>query len=213
LDPARPVVLVMGGSQGASGINALVMKSLPGLEPEERRWQWFHLAGPGEVEAVRRAYADAGAEALVHPFFAAMELALGAATVAVSRAGASSLAELAAQRVPAVLIPFPAATDNHQWHNAHALEMSGAARLLDQKWATPALLVSLLRELAVEGGAREEVRTALAQWHAPFAARDIAEAILDQCGRQALRRGVASRPKVVDAPGKEKPAGCPVATP
>ena len=112
----------MGGSQGASGINALVTKCLLELGPQARQWQWFHLAGPGEVEAVRRAYVEAEADAVVHSFFAAMELALGAASVAVSRAGASSLAELAAQRVPAVLVPFPMATDNHQWHNARALE-------------------------------------------------------------------------------------------
>ena len=62
-----------------------------------------------------------------------MDLALGAANVAISRAGASSLAEIAAMRLPSLLIPFPAAADNHQFHNARAFETTGAARLLEQQ--------------------------------------------------------------------------------
>jgi UDP-N-acetylglucosamine--N-acetylmuramyl-(pentapeptide) pyrophosphoryl-undecaprenol N-acetylglucosamine transferase len=112
LDQARPVLLVMGGSQGASGINELVLRSLPLLASRAPEWQWFHLTGPGDVERVRQTYSALKLRAVVHPFFAGMEVALGAATVAVSRAGASSLAELAAMRVPAVLVPYPAATDN-----------------------------------------------------------------------------------------------------
>ena len=95
---------------------------------------------------------------IVHPFFAEMHLALGAATVAVSRAGASSLAELAAMRVPSVLIPFPAATDNHQFFNARAFEETGAARLLEQKNATPESLASLVSELMADAPAREKCR-------------------------------------------------------
>jgi UDP-N-acetylglucosamine--N-acetylmuramyl-(pentapeptide) pyrophosphoryl-undecaprenol N-acetylglucosamine transferase len=110
LDQARPVLLVMGGSQGASGINELVLRSLPLLASRAPEWQWFHLTGPGDVERVRQTYSALKLRAVVHPFFAGMEVALGAATVAVSRAGASSLAELAAMRVPAVLVPYPAAT-------------------------------------------------------------------------------------------------------
>ena len=90
-----------------------------------------------DAEKVTQAYAALKLKAVVHPFFAEMELALGAATAAVCRAGASSLAELAAMRVPAVLVPYPAATDNHQFHNARAFEATGAARLLEQKTATP----------------------------------------------------------------------------
>jgi len=214
LDPRRPVVLVMGGSQGASGINNLVMNTLPGLTREERTWQWFHLAGSADVSTVRSAYAQAGTDAVVHPFFAAMELALGAATVAVGRAGASSLAELAAVGVPTVLIPYPAATDDHQWHNARAFETTDAARALDQKSATPSALASALRDLAVEGEARARMQTALARWRAPAAARDIAEAIIEACGRRARPRADDSIPKTVTKGfvGKHNPPGCPLTT-
>ena len=194
LAPDRPVVLVMGGSQGAAGINALVTKTLPLLDAESRRWQWLHLAGHDQVGSVRRTYAEARVEAVVHPFFAGMELALGAAAVAVSRAGASSMAELAAQRIPALLIPYPFAADNHQWHNAHAFAEDGAARLLAQDSATPEALLAALRELIRDGVAREAMRSALARWHTPSAARDIAEAILEVCAGRRVPSARAALP-------------------
>ena len=185
LDPARPVVLVMGGSQGASGINELVLRSLPLLAGQGPELQWLHLTGIADAHKVAQAYAALKLKAVVHPFFAEMELALGAATAAVSRAGASSLAELAAMRVPAVLVPYPAAMDNHQFHNARAFEATGAARLLEQKTAKPEMLVQLLLDLLEKPAVREQMQKALAQWHAPRAAEQIAEAILATVGAGA----------------------------
>ena len=182
LDPGRPVLLVMGGSQGASGINELVLRSLPLFACRAPDCQWLHLTGPADAEKVSRAYAALNLKAIVYPFFAEMELALGAATAAVSRAGASSLAELAAMRLPAVLVPYPAATDNHQFHNARAFEATGAARLLDQRTATPETLAQLLLDLVEKPVVGEKMRNALAQWHAPHAAEQIAEAILLPAG-------------------------------
>jgi len=171
-------VLVMGGSQGAGGINELVRASLPALSKQVPDWQWIHLAGPSDAEHLRQAYGASQLKALVHPFFPEMELALGAATVAISRAGASSLAELAAMRVPAVLVPYPFATDNHQFHNARAFETTGAARLLEQATATPEALCGVLSDLVQNAAARAQMQSALAQWHAPRAADEIADAIL-----------------------------------
>jgi len=130
-------------------------------------------------------------KSIVHPFFEAMDLALGAATVAISRAGASSLAELAAMRVPAVLVPFPSATGNHQLHNARAFETTGAARLLEQRSATPGTLSQLIMKLAGNGTVRERMREALGQWHRPRAAEEIVE--------RMTRAMTAGRGAVADA--------------
>ena len=116
-----------------------------------------------------------GLKAVVHPFLAEMDLALGAATACVSRAGASSLAELAAMRLPALLVPFPAAADNHQFHNARAFEETGAARLLEQSEATPEKVCALLARTRRGRGRPRNMQAALARWHAPKAAEQIAE--------------------------------------
>jgi UDP-N-acetylglucosamine--N-acetylmuramyl-(pentapeptide) pyrophosphoryl-undecaprenol N-acetylglucosamine transferase len=168
----------MGGSQGASAINEIILAAVPLLAGRAATWQWLHLTGAGQVEKVAETYARLGFKAVVRPFLAEMDLALGAATVAVSRAGASSLAEIAAVRLPALLVPFPAAADDHQFHNARAFETTGAARLVEQKNATPAGVVAILDELVENQAARAVMQTALAEWHAPRAAEQIASTIL-----------------------------------
>ena len=135
-------------------------------------------------EIVQSAYDRRSLDAVVKPFVAKMDLALGAATVAVSRAGASSLAEIAAMLLPSLLVPFPAAADNHQFYNAHAFAATGAARLLEEKNATPEKLLALLCELVECQAARVKIQAALAQWHAPRAAEQIAEIMLAAIARQ-----------------------------
>src|SRR5262249_9166315 len=87
LAPDPPVLLVMGGSQGASGINAAIVNALPLLIKQSPQLQLLHLAGPNDADKIRRACSALGLNAVVHEFFANMELAVGAATVAISRAG------------------------------------------------------------------------------------------------------------------------------
>jgi UDP-N-acetylglucosamine--N-acetylmuramyl-(pentapeptide) pyrophosphoryl-undecaprenol N-acetylglucosamine transferase len=178
LDPAQPVVLVMGGSQGASAINDLILAALPLFAKRGAHWQWLHLTGPRDADKARQTYASLGVKAMVHPFLAEMDLALGAATMAVSRAGASSLAELAAVRLPALLVPFPHAADNHQWHNAQAFAEIGAARMLECQDASPEKVSQDLIELMEHVTTRDTMKMALARWDSPKAAEQIAEIIL-----------------------------------
>ncbi|HTD65094.1 MAG TPA: glycosyltransferase, partial [Candidatus Limnocylindria bacterium] len=158
----------------------LVMRCLADLRRELPEIQFLHLTGTKDCDKVLAAYRDAKAPAVVRPFLTEMELALNAATVAVSRSGASSLAEFAAMRVPAVLIPFPAATDNHQFHNARALVETGAARMLGEQHSTPENLTRVVCDLMTNASERRRLASALADWHQPEAARKIAEAILEK---------------------------------
>lgn len=193
LDPQRPVVLVMGGSQGASGINQRVLRTLPQLVSVAPDLQFVHLTGSAEFEEVKAGYAALGVRAAVHAFFHEMEIVLGGATVAISRAGASSMAELAAMRVPPILIPYPAATDNHQFYNARAFQESGAARLLVQQEAEPEVLGKLLLDIIRNDGTRTAMQRALEPWHKPNAAREIAESILSALNATTRSQGAPSR--------------------
>jgi UDP-N-acetylglucosamine--N-acetylmuramyl-(pentapeptide) pyrophosphoryl-undecaprenol N-acetylglucosamine transferase len=178
LDETNAVLLVMGGSQGARAINELVLATLPQLRAAVPRLQFIHLTGNAGVESARQAYAAQNLRAIVQPFLADMGTALAAADVAVSRAGASSLAELAARQLPAVLIPYPTAADDHQFHNARAFVQSGAARSLPQLTATPEQLARDIIDLLRDPLQRAAMQRALVQWHKPGAAAAIAESIL-----------------------------------
>ena len=194
-DATRPVILITGGSQGASGLNDAILFALTALGDRASAWQWLHLTGTRDFERVKSAYAARGLKAVVKPFLAEMELALGVATVVVSRAGASSLAEIAAMRLPALLIPFPAAADNHQFHNARAFAQTGAAKFFEQSAAASANVAAALRELVENIFTRTAMQTALAQWHQPDAAAEIAETVLSAINvkKSPSQRNVATQ--------------------
>jgi UDP-N-acetylglucosamine--N-acetylmuramyl-(pentapeptide) pyrophosphoryl-undecaprenol N-acetylglucosamine transferase len=176
----------------------MVLSALPLLAA--KNWQWLHLTGANDCEKVKSAYAAAGVAAVVRPFLAEMDLALGVASAAVSRAGASSLAELAAVRLPSLLVPFPAAADNHQFFNAQAYAAGGAALLLEQKNSTPEKVAALLAALVEDGPARAKMGAALDHWHAPDCAEQIALAIIDRSFKSA---GHPAEPSAVVA-GRQK---------
>ncbi len=178
LAPDRPVLLVMGGSQGAAGINELVISALPKILEKSPGLQILHLTGITELAKVEAAYARSGIKAMIRPFLTEMELALGAASAAVSRAGASTLAELAAMRLPSVLIPYPAAADNHQFHNARAFADVGAALWLEQRTATEEQLAEMATRLLQDKPMIDEMGTRLQQLHAPHAAELIADKMI-----------------------------------
>jgi UDP-N-acetylglucosamine--N-acetylmuramyl-(pentapeptide) pyrophosphoryl-undecaprenol N-acetylglucosamine transferase len=197
LAPDRPVLLVMGGSQGAAGINDLVISALPKIFERAPNLQVLHLAGITEEEKVRAAYARSGIKGTIRPFLTEMELALAAASAAVSRAGASTLAELAAMRLPSVLIPFPAAADNHQFHNARAFADAGAALWLDQRTATEGQVAEMAARLLQDKPIIDAMRARLQQLHAPHAA----ELIADKMILMMEARGRWSLPRLKSDPG------------
>ena len=145
MNQGRKTLLVMGGSQGARGINEMICQSLDVFAAEGI--QLLHISGIEDHEMVCQAYetnADAGQ---VLKFCAKMELAYSAADVALCRSGASSLAELAGFGLPSVLIPYPYAADDHQTKNARIFERGGAALLYQQEDLDATKLSGILVEL------------------------------------------------------------------
>lgn len=174
LNARLPVLLVMGGSQGASAINDLMVRAIPQLVRRFPELQFLHLTGPKDEGRIKAVYEAYKCRSVVRPFLTEMELAMNAATAALSRAGASSLAELAALQLPAVLVPYPIAADNHQFHNAMQFVETGAARMMGQSIATPELLADALETLLLDETVRQPMRQALGRWHKPQAAREVA---------------------------------------
>ncbi len=189
LRPDDPVLLIMGGSQGAAGVNRLLLEALPFLVEHFPRLQFVHLTGATDLEAVQSAYLRLGVKAVVQVFCADMHHALGAATLAVSRAGGSSLAELAATRTPAVLIPYPAAADQHQQFNAAALARTGAARVVAENAISGPEFGGLLAGMLGDAAALAALRERLADWQPLDAAARIVDAIFT---RLPARREVSS---------------------
>ncbi|MSU34931.1 MAG: UDP-N-acetylglucosamine--N-acetylmuramyl-(pentapeptide) pyrophosphoryl-undecaprenol N-acetylglucosamine transferase [Pedosphaera sp.] len=178
LDPRRPVLLIMGGSQGATGLNELFLKALPQIVSAVQDLQFIHLTGTLGLETARKSHALAGVRSVVVPFLTEMELALCAATLAVSRAGASSLAELAALHVPAILIPYPAATDRHQHFNAAAVARNGAAEVLDQGQTSAGQFTHAVLRILTNPVRRDVMARAMASQFEPRAAGSIARELL-----------------------------------
>ena len=125
-------MLVVGGSQGAVGLNSLVIDALPGLKEMGASLEITHQAGKLDFERVRSAYGKAGIAARIEPFIEDMARAYREADFVVCRAGATTVAELVAARRPAMLVPLPTAADNHQEYNAKALVDAGGGLILRQ---------------------------------------------------------------------------------
>lgn len=129
LDPKTPVLLITGASQGARSINEM-MTALAASNPAMfDGWRILHLTGAGEEAATARAYEQAGVAARVMPFLSDMGLAWGAAELAISRAGASSVAEVAINAVATIFLPYPYHKDMHQRENARPLVDAGCAMM------------------------------------------------------------------------------------
>ncbi len=180
---AGRVVLVVGGSQGAAGINEALLAAVEAVSngalpplPVDAEILWS--TGPAHHADVSNRLAAAGSKVAVRamPYIAEMDSALSIATLAVSRAGALALSELCAWGVPAVLIPLPHAAADHQRYNARALEADGAAVVLEEAEArrTPGVLWSAMLDL-LEGAKRVETMSRASEERGnPHAADDIA---------------------------------------
>lgn len=150
LQPGRPTALVFGGSRGARSLNRAVSEGF-GAIVKHTQWQLLAQTGSEECDAVRAAVgADGGSAAAriaVLPYIDAMHDAYRIADVVVCRAGALTLAELAALGKPALLVPFPHATDDHQTRNAQAVAAAGAAEVVPDRELDGARLCALLADL------------------------------------------------------------------
>ena len=138
-------ILVMGGSQGATVLSEIVPRALKEMpETLRRRFAITQQCRAEDIENVRRIYAEAGVSADLATFFDDVPDRMTAAHIVITRAGASTVAELAEAGRPAILVPYPHATDDHQTANARAVEATGAGWLIPQDGFTPDALTMRL---------------------------------------------------------------------
>jgi UDP-N-acetylglucosamine--N-acetylmuramyl-(pentapeptide) pyrophosphoryl-undecaprenol N-acetylglucosamine transferase len=191
-------VLVLGGSQGAHGLNTRVVEALGFLEDMRDAIDFVHQSGPADLADVRAAYAKGGFRAEVVDFIEDMSAAYARASLAVCRAGAMTVAELEVCKKASVLVPFPGATDDHQALNARALVTAGAAVMFREAELTGERLASTIRSLYRDPAQLARMGRAAGLLGRPEAARELA----DVCVRLIERsRGRAER-RPSEAPGR-----------
>lgn len=145
-----PILLVFGGSQGAAKINEVMIEMLERIN-KKGDLQVLFAPGPKNydevIEQIKKREVTLTEKIKVVPYIYNMNEALAAADIAVVRAGAITIAEVTALGIPSIMIPLPTATNNHQFHNAKALEIKNACRVIEQRTLTSALLYDTIYKL------------------------------------------------------------------
>ncbi len=183
--PAVPIrLLVFGGSQGAGQLNEAMIGAAHALDAQTL--EVFHQTGEADRERVAQAYAEARIEAEVVAFESDMPRRYRWADVALCRSGALTVAELALAGLPALLVPYPHAADDHQRANARALADAGGARLLDSTTFSAQTVAAALAQILAEP---EELRS-MSACASKLARPDAADRIVDECAALlSLRAG------------------------
>jgi UDP-N-acetylglucosamine--N-acetylmuramyl-(pentapeptide) pyrophosphoryl-undecaprenol N-acetylglucosamine transferase len=209
-DEVAPLkILVTGGSQGATILSQVVPAGLGMLEPSlRRRLQVVQQCRPDDIERVRSQYVELGIPAEVMTYIEDMATKLADAHLMIGRAGASTIAELTAAGRPAILIPFAAATDDHQTANAREMVNAGGARAIAQANFTPDVLARQIEALAMDPIALNNAAARALSVGRPHAARDLAD-LVERIGNGVapVAVGPALSPRVtVTAPNGAMPA-------
>ncbi|MFZ5907675.1 MAG: undecaprenyldiphospho-muramoylpentapeptide beta-N-acetylglucosaminyltransferase [Nitrospirota bacterium] len=157
LDEGLFTVFAFGGSSGARSINAAMVDALNHLYDLKDKIQFFHQTGPRDYEHVREAYRKAGFRGTITPFVYQMGEAYAVADIVVSRAGATTLAEITTLGKPSILVPYPYAAGSHQEFNARRLVEIGAAKMIPDRELKGEVLAEAIRELYLNESLRIEM--------------------------------------------------------
>lgn len=177
LDPDKPVALLVGGSQGALGINKGISAQLKAFCDQDLQLIW--QTGKTYIEQAQKEVRDLGLEDRVKPtvFIDRMDLAYGLADVVISRAGAMSISELAIVQRPVIFVPLPTAAEDHQTKNARQL-VDAEAALMVRNADTERELVPALFKLAADKALCETLSVNIGKFARPNAANDIVDQII-----------------------------------
>jgi UDP-N-acetylglucosamine--N-acetylmuramyl-(pentapeptide) pyrophosphoryl-undecaprenol N-acetylglucosamine transferase len=185
-------ILVTGGSQGASILSDVVPEGLAMLPPGlKRRLQVTQQCRAEDIERVRARYAEIGIPADLATYLPDLPERLAWSHLVIARAGASTIAELTAAGRPAILVPLPSATDNHQAYNVREMVAAGGARAIPQSSFTPVELAKQMQKLGLEPQALENAARRAHGCGRPQAAADLAD-LIECLGADAVPEGAAA---------------------
>jgi UDP-N-acetylglucosamine--N-acetylmuramyl-(pentapeptide) pyrophosphoryl-undecaprenol N-acetylglucosamine transferase len=188
-------VLVTGGSQGATVLSDVVPDGLSMLPTNLRkRLQVVQQCRAEDIDAVRAAYAGHDIPAELATYLPDLPQRLGWAHLVIARAGASTIAELTCAGRPAILVPLPSATDDHQSYNVKEMVQAGGARAIAQPAFTAAELATQIENIASEPGALENAAKAAKSCGRPNAVADLAD-LVESFGRAPIMHGLTSKPE------------------
>jgi UDP-N-acetylglucosamine--N-acetylmuramyl-(pentapeptide) pyrophosphoryl-undecaprenol N-acetylglucosamine transferase len=171
-------LLVFGGSQGARALSEIVPAAIAALPPPLRaRLEIVQQGRPEDLLSVKTDYDEAGVKAEVAAFFQNLPQRIAGAHLVISRSGASTVSELAVIGRPAILIPYPFATDDHQTANASVLAKAGAAWLIQQRDLNAEKLSALLAKILLQPGELAQRAAAAASLGKPDAAKRLADLV------------------------------------
>ena len=183
-DKERQTLVILGGSLGAHRVNLLVLEALTSLDRGRlAKLDIIHQTGTADEDTVRKGYQQAGISARVAAFFTDMAEIYGAADVLISRAGATTLAELAVLGLPALLIPYPYAADNHQQKNGEYFAAGGGAEVAVEAELTAERLTQKLLAMLDDRQRLQTMATAMKQMAHPEAAELLVDNCLELLGR------------------------------
>ncbi|OHB76344.1 MAG: hypothetical protein A2Z34_04795 [Planctomycetes bacterium RBG_16_59_8] len=182
IDPAKFVLTVMGGSQGAESLNTLVMNEVARMKRFSGRLFILHLTGARDEDRVRRHYRTLSIPAMAIGYSDRMNLVYSASDFLVSRAGALAIAEIAAVGVPTLFIPYPHAADRHQSRNAEALARNDAAFMIEESDFRGGEIEKIVAEILDGGRTNDKILTNMRAFARPRAREEIAERFLKRIG-------------------------------
>lgn len=184
LERGRFTVFVFGGSLGARKINNAVCNVFNSLHDMREKIQFLHQTGKNDYEAVRETYRKWGFKGTLAPFIHRMPEAYAVADLVISRAGATTLAELTAVGRASILVPYPHAAGHHQEQNAQRLSEMGAARVIPDHELDGETLAKHVRELYEDSGIRTEMARACRSLGRPDAAQKVVEIVMSLIKRK-----------------------------
>ncbi|MCR4289313.1 MAG: undecaprenyldiphospho-muramoylpentapeptide beta-N-acetylglucosaminyltransferase [Candidatus Scalindua sp.] len=192
LDFQKKTLLIMGGSQGAQAINKVMLQSIPKLQTLIPGLQIIHLTGKHGYQEAEEAYNGMGISSFVSEFYNDIGAAYRLSDLVISRSGANTIAEITAVGIPAILIPYPYATDNHQYWNAYELSNAGGALIIKQEELEPERVIKLVSDLLMNDERLDKMKKINKSSSKPFAAARVVDEIYQTLKEKKARKNVFS---------------------